>query len=933
MSNPTYNKWKSTTIYGELKVRDLTNSTGTSVVETAYTDISGNVFLRNNLDVSGNATFTNAITCNGTITNSTDLATKSYVDSAVSGGGGSSILGTNNNWTGTNTYNTYLPTSTQTPTNSNDLTTKTYVDSGISGLSSVYQSISGMSSYLTTATASSTYQTITDASNNYLKIVDASNNYVKLSGNNTITGNNTFSNTITCNGTITNSNDLTTKNYVDTAVAGVGGGASLTTDQTFTGVNSFSQPILSTIPNYKIGTNATIDYTPFNTPYTDISVNTISAGYYDYPVTSNFDFDIAVTDTITLQTKSYKTINININMSYFFDFTFAGTTIATTHTGAFTLSTIYFDVYINGTLNQTITATKVNTITTMTNTFTLSAPCTYRVKGFITNLTGTFDLPFLTTSQNCYIKVRGTMPITLDRTSGGLNDRFATFSITPTIIFNTRYLNYTKLLSGTNPTITTAISSNTNYSASYVNFNFKDITNINASYFDDVRCGGSLTSVDLFTNNINANSVNFTSSLNPSTSNTYAFNFPSGSSTYNFSGSGQSTISEILILSQSNTNQQLSSAFTIPKNWEGTIRFIVPVTYNLYCSLNITANTGGNAFQYYHTPTNINLQFKLTNGTKVFYDGLATARYDFPTTSVGFNWSYNTAITGTSIIDYSQFVGYYVLDVFIPYTLQQYTNVILYNVPTDTNYSATFIKSPNNTAGFNFTYTGSITTSMTTNTTLRSFTSSTSGTAAILSITYPTTPTNNFNTTATNSDMVLLQYNNSSTSGTTYTNILRANQLILNSSIANTQAFAYTNPNQVGYSIHFTSTLSTSITGTGNYVNLTTFRIPLDCGAGMFLVNYRIHLIPTGALANGRCYVRLVSNTAGSANPFQQLNILVRNTTANIEQTANGSYIFYSNPAIPSNYIQIDTNITNGQSWSLQPLLTYSISMLATRIA
>jgi microcystin-dependent protein len=174
MPTPTYNKWKSTTIYGNLSVRDLTNSAGTSVVEVASIDLSGNFLSR------GDSTFTKAVTCNGTITNGTHLATKTYVDNAVSGG---SILGTANAWTNTNTFNSYLPTSTQTPTTSTQLTTKTYVDSGIStaisGLSSVYQTISGMSSYLTTSTASSTYQTISGMSS-YLTTATASSTYSTL---------------------------------------------------------------------------------------------------------------------------------------------------------------------------------------------------------------------------------------------------------------------------------------------------------------------------------------------------------------------------------------------------------------------------------------------------------------------------------------------------------------------------------------------------------------------------------------------------------------------------------------------------------------------------------------------------------------------------------------------------------------------------------
>ena len=98
MPNPTFNKYRSTTIYGNLSVRDLTNSAGTIVVETASTDLSGN-FLS-----SGDSTFTKAVVCNALLADidaDNKLTTKEYVDSAVSG---SSILGLDNTFTAENTF-------------------------------------------------------------------------------------------------------------------------------------------------------------------------------------------------------------------------------------------------------------------------------------------------------------------------------------------------------------------------------------------------------------------------------------------------------------------------------------------------------------------------------------------------------------------------------------------------------------------------------------------------------------------------------------------------------------------------------------------------------------------------------------------------------------------------------------------------------------
>ena len=55
------------------------------------------------------------------------------------------ILNTNNIWTGTNTYNSYLPTSTLTPSLGTQLITKTYADSNfLDRINNLTQSINGV---------------------------------------------------------------------------------------------------------------------------------------------------------------------------------------------------------------------------------------------------------------------------------------------------------------------------------------------------------------------------------------------------------------------------------------------------------------------------------------------------------------------------------------------------------------------------------------------------------------------------------------------------------------------------------------------------------------------------------------------------------------------------------------------------------------------
>ena len=158
----------------------------------------------NNTFTGTNAFNTSLPTSTVTPSSSTDLTTKTYVDSAVSG---ASILGSNNTFTGTNAFNTSLPTSTVTPSSSTDLTTKTYVDSAVSGASI-------------------------------------------LGSNNTFTGTNAFNTSLpTSTVTPTTSTQLTTKTYVDsnfctlTGTQTVSGIKTLSGNNIYSGTSSFSSTV------------------------------------------------------------------------------------------------------------------------------------------------------------------------------------------------------------------------------------------------------------------------------------------------------------------------------------------------------------------------------------------------------------------------------------------------------------------------------------------------------------------------------------------------------------------------------------------------------------------------------------------------------------------------------------------------------------------
>jgi hypothetical protein len=166
-------------------------------------------------NISANTVFTDSLEVNnltidvvGTaptrppLDNSTKIATTAYVDTAVSTVGGVSLSG-NNVFTGFNSYNTNLPTSTISATTANELTNKTYVDGEI-----------------TTAGAS----------------------YAKLAVANAFTSTNTFDSFLpTSTISATSANELTNKTYVDGAITTAGGSyAKLASANAFTSTNTFN---------------------------------------------------------------------------------------------------------------------------------------------------------------------------------------------------------------------------------------------------------------------------------------------------------------------------------------------------------------------------------------------------------------------------------------------------------------------------------------------------------------------------------------------------------------------------------------------------------------------------------------------------------------------------------------------------------------------
>ena len=124
----------------------ITVSTGNSISTPAMslngTDLQTSLNSKTSLSAvqSNNNTWTgtnifntNIPTSSLTPSTNNDLTNKAYVDSQIATRTTLSAVQSNNNtWTGTNIFNTNIPTSTITPSTNNDLTNKAYVDSQVS---------------------------------------------------------------------------------------------------------------------------------------------------------------------------------------------------------------------------------------------------------------------------------------------------------------------------------------------------------------------------------------------------------------------------------------------------------------------------------------------------------------------------------------------------------------------------------------------------------------------------------------------------------------------------------------------------------------------------------------------------------------------------------------------------------------------------------
>ena len=229
------------------EVLDLVNSTGTAGIGFNANPTTGNVTVAS-LSASETITFSNPTTVSNTLTVSKASTSAIHLTGAGSGimfsdgsvqqtasggGGGDALLGGANVWTGTNSFNDNLPTSTATPTSNSQLTTKAYTDA-------TYVVVAGgvtSGSYTNTNITVDAQGLITTISNGS----GGSGGDVSQSGDNVFTGTNSFNDNLpTSTATPTTDSQLTTKAYTDATYAVITGNVTEAGDNVFTGTNSFN---------------------------------------------------------------------------------------------------------------------------------------------------------------------------------------------------------------------------------------------------------------------------------------------------------------------------------------------------------------------------------------------------------------------------------------------------------------------------------------------------------------------------------------------------------------------------------------------------------------------------------------------------------------------------------------------------------------------
>ena len=268
VSRFTINNTQATSVGPITAPTETAGSNNTRLATTAFVSTAFTNFLAGVNAWTGENTFNFSLpTSTQTPTIATELTTKAYVDSIA----GSTLLSSANTWTNTNTFNSFLPTSTLTPTTSTQLTTKAYVDSvGGSSLLSASNVWTGSNTFNTILPTTSLTPSVSThfTRKAYVDTQDAVTENNIRTASATFSGNNTHSGACTFSGANAFTNTNTFNSFLPTSTLTPTTATQLTT-------KTYVDSAISTSNTNLLASNNT--WTGTNTFNTNIPTSTLTA--------------------------------------------------------------------------------------------------------------------------------------------------------------------------------------------------------------------------------------------------------------------------------------------------------------------------------------------------------------------------------------------------------------------------------------------------------------------------------------------------------------------------------------------------------------------------------------------------------------------------------------------------------------------------------
>ena len=271
----SYNYFLPTNIYGTLRVTDLSF--------VGYTAVNANIYCQRNINCDGQmqcgqfhslgtAYFDQVPTCITNATTATQLTNYQTVQALITAGGGSSILGLNNTWSGTNTFQIAIVSSGASITANtipalsivNNSLNQTQIATGFLLVSTLAQTFTGIKTFLSPIVTSGS--SITANTIPALSIVNASINQTQIATGfllvstlaQNFTGIKTFLSPIVSSGESLTANTIPALSIVNNSInqTQIATGFQLvsTSAQTYSGIKTFSSAIVSSGESLTVNT-------------------------------------------------------------------------------------------------------------------------------------------------------------------------------------------------------------------------------------------------------------------------------------------------------------------------------------------------------------------------------------------------------------------------------------------------------------------------------------------------------------------------------------------------------------------------------------------------------------------------------------------------------------------------------------------------------